>query len=111
MGIFQTLRAANSAVPGRIWSKFELIQAVKVVLFTCKNEEDPIKKGRRYIGHKNPPLLVYGNFPGRSRAANAAVRGEISANFGLIRELMVELVTCKNEKRDNKQCLLDTPAG
>ena len=36
-------RAANSAVQGRIWLKFELIQNVIVILLTAKNEEDPIK--------------------------------------------------------------------
>ena len=36
-------RAAYSAVHGRIWSNFELVQVFIVVLVTCKNEEDPIK--------------------------------------------------------------------
>ena len=36
-------RAANSAVQGRVWLKFELIQDVMVILVTSKNEEDPIK--------------------------------------------------------------------
>ena len=36
-------RAVNSAVQGRIWLKFELIQTVMVILVTSKNEEDPIK--------------------------------------------------------------------
>ena len=37
-------RAANSAVHGRIWSNFELVQDFMVVLVTCKiEEEDPIK--------------------------------------------------------------------
>ena len=36
-------RAANSAVQGRIWLKFELIQDVMIVLVASKNEEDPIK--------------------------------------------------------------------
>ena len=36
-------RAANSAVQGRFWLKFELIQDVMVILVTSKNEEDPIK--------------------------------------------------------------------
>ena len=40
--IFQTLKAANSAVRGRIWSKFELIKDVMDVLVTSKNKEDPI---------------------------------------------------------------------
>ena len=49
-------RAANSAVSGPIWSKFQLIRAFMVVLVTCKNEEDPIKNDatrvltRLYIG-------------------------------------------------------------
>ena len=34
----------NSEVSGGILPKFELIQAFIVVLVTCKNEEDPIKK-------------------------------------------------------------------
>ena len=40
---FSHLRAANSAVSGGIPPKFELIQALMVDRFTCKNEEDPIK--------------------------------------------------------------------
>ena len=39
---FSHLRADNSKVSGRIWQKFELIQAFMHVLVTCKNEEDPI---------------------------------------------------------------------
>ena len=41
--IFKHSRAANSAVQGRIWLKFELIQDVMVILVSSKNEEDPIK--------------------------------------------------------------------
>ena len=40
---FKHSRAANSAVQGQIWLKFELIQDVMVILVTSKNEEDPIK--------------------------------------------------------------------
>ena len=35
--------AANSAVRGQIWPKFELIRCIVVILVTCKNEEDPLK--------------------------------------------------------------------
>ena len=35
--------AANSAVLGPIWPKFELVRDIMVVLVTCKYEEDPIK--------------------------------------------------------------------
>ena len=44
MGIFfRRSRAANSAVLGPIWPKFELVRDVIDVLVTCKYEEDPIK--------------------------------------------------------------------
>ena len=41
--IFQTSRADNSAVRGRIWSKLKLVRDIVVILVTCKNEEDPLK--------------------------------------------------------------------
>ena len=41
---FRSSRAAYSAVSGEIPPKFHLIKALMVVLVTCKNEEDPIKK-------------------------------------------------------------------
>ena len=40
---FRLSRAANSVDGGRVWPKTKLIQAFKVVLITCKNDEDPIK--------------------------------------------------------------------
>ena len=40
---FKHLRAANSAVRGQIWPKFELIRDIVVTLVTCRNEEDPLK--------------------------------------------------------------------
>ena len=42
--IFKRSRAANSAVHGRIGPNFKLVRDFMVVLLTCKNEEDPIKK-------------------------------------------------------------------
>ena len=36
-------RAANSAVLGPIWLKFELVRDIIVVLVTCKDKQDPIK--------------------------------------------------------------------
>ena len=42
-GFFRRSSEANSAVHGWIWMKFELIRDFMVVLFICKNEEDPIK--------------------------------------------------------------------
>ena len=41
---FRRSRTAYSEVSGGILQKFELIQAFKVVLVTCKNEEVHIKK-------------------------------------------------------------------
>ena len=40
---FRRSKADNSAVSGRNWPKFKLIQAFMHVLYTCKNEEDPVK--------------------------------------------------------------------
>ena len=38
---FQTLKTANSVIGGEVGPKFKLIQALIVVLVTCKNEKDP----------------------------------------------------------------------
>ena len=47
---FRRSRATNSDVSGGILPKFKLIQALIVVLVTCKNEEDPIKnEGARVL--------------------------------------------------------------
>ena len=47
---FLRSRAVNSAVHGEIPPKFELIQALMVVVLTCKNVEDPIKnEGARVL--------------------------------------------------------------
>ena len=43
---FRRLRATNSAVRGRIWPNFKLIQALMYVIITCKYEMDPIKNNR-----------------------------------------------------------------
>ena len=40
---FKHARADNSAVRGRIWSKFEFIQDIIDVFVTSKNKEDPNK--------------------------------------------------------------------
>ena len=51
MGIFfRPSRAANSAVLGRIWLKFEHVRDIIDVLVTCKYEEEPIKnEGARVL--------------------------------------------------------------
>ena len=90
---FNHSRAAYSAVKGRIWLKFELIQDVMVILVTSKNEEDLIKnEGARMLTTLNI------DFFNHSRAANSAVRSQIWTKIELIRDLMVVLITCKNEE-------------
>ena len=43
MVIFPDAQGQLTAVHGRIWSNFKLVQDFMVVLITCKNEEDLIK--------------------------------------------------------------------
>ena len=50
MGIFPTLKAANSVVGGQIWPKFELIQDIMHVLITCKFEKDRINSNGEKSG-------------------------------------------------------------
>ena len=64
---FRRSRAANSAVSGVIPPKFKLIQALMIVLFTCKNEEDPIKnEGTRVLSQalegdpSKPNICLFG---------------------------------------------------
>ena len=52
---FRRSRAANSAVLGKIWLKFELVRDIIDVLVTCKYEEDPINQ--RTIGPVNAHLI------------------------------------------------------
>ena len=52
---FRRSRAANSAVLGQIWPKFELVRDIMVVLVTCKYEEDPIKnEGAKVLTRFSP---------------------------------------------------------
>ena len=95
---FRRSRAANSEVSDGILPKLELIQALIVVLVTCKNEEDPIKNEGARVLTRFSPLKVYGNFFRHSRASNSAVLGRIWPNFELVRDIMVVLVICKYEE-------------
>ena len=48
--IFSDIQCQVTAVNGRMWLKFELIQAFMHVLVFCKNEDDPIKnEGARVL--------------------------------------------------------------
>ena len=60
---FRRSRAANSAVLGRIWSNFELVQDIMAVLVTCKYEEDPIKNEDARVLTRFSSLLPYGSYP------------------------------------------------
>ena len=79
-----------------------------VVLYTYKNEEDPIKReGARVLTR----YMLY--FFRCSRAANSEVGGGILQKFKLIQAFIVGLVTCKNEEDQIKmkelECLQDFP--
>ena len=56
MGIFKRSGAANSVVGDGIITKFKLIQALIVVLVTCKNEEDSSKNEGTRVVTKFLPL-------------------------------------------------------
>ena len=52
---FRRSKGANSAVSGGIPPKYKLIQALKAVLVTHKNKEDPIKnEGYRVLTRLSP---------------------------------------------------------
>ena len=60
--------------------------------YTCKNEEDPLKnKDARVATTQNIDFS-------HSRADNSAVRGRIWLKLELVRDIVVILVTCKNEE-------------
>ena len=95
MGTFyRSFREAGSylAVRGRIWPKFELIQALLAVLLTCKNEEDPIKM-KASTGGNN----IIHTFFRRSRADNSGVSRGTWSKFVLTQAFMHVLNTCKYE--------------
>ena len=80
------------------------------VLVTCKNEADRIKNEGARVFTRFLPLLVYGDFSRRSRAANSAVLGPIWPNFELVRDILDVLVTCKYEEDpiENEGARVDT---
>ena len=99
--IYQFLRcsrAANSLIGDGILTKLILIQAFIVVLLICKNEHDLFKFESTRVVTTFLPLLVYGDFLRRSRAANPKVQGLIWQNFEPIQAFMVDLFTCKNKE-------------
>ena len=69
-----------------------------VVLVACKNEEDPIKNKGSMVLTRFSPLNDYEIYFKHSRAANSTVFGRIVPNFKLFRDIIVVLLTCKNEE-------------
>ena len=63
------------------------------VLDRWKNEEDSIKKCRRYSGHN-----VIHKFLRCSRGANSKIADGILTKFKLVQALIVVLIVCKNEE-------------
>ena len=67
---FKRSRAANSAVLGRIWLKFELLRDIIDVLLNCKHEEDLIKnEGARVLTRLHD---VFSNANGQLTPKSAA---------------------------------------
>ena len=93
--ILTSIKGSNSVAN---LPKFDLIQVFMHVLLTCKNEVDQIKNEEARVFTRFLPLLVYGDFSRRSRAANSAVLGPIWPNFELVRDVIDVLVTCKYEE-------------
>ena len=90
---FQTLKAANSVVCGRIWPNFKLIQALVYVIITCKYEKDPIKNGEKVA-------KLFFQIITLSVAMETS--GRIWPNFELIQAFMHVLIACKYEKDQMK---------
>ena len=53
--MFKTLKG-SSVVSSLIWRKFELIQALMLVLVTWKYQKDPIKNNREKVATPFSPL-------------------------------------------------------
>ena len=59
---FRRSRATNTAVRGRLEPNVELIRDFIVVLLTCKNEEETIKKEGARVLTIFSPLNPYGSY-------------------------------------------------
>ena len=96
---------------GWILPNFKLIPALMYVIITCKYEKDPIKNSREKVETSFSPILAYGDFLRRSRAANSSVGGPIRPELELIQALMHVFVTCKYEKdrMKNSREKVETP--
>ena len=88
---FKHSRAANSTISSGIWPKFKLIRDM-VVLFIVKNMK--IRSKIMVLDGYNTKCLFFGH----SRAAFSAIIHGIWLNFKLVRDLIVVLVTVKNDE-------------
>ena len=80
-----------------------------VILVTCKNEEDPIKNEGSRVRTTFLLLLVisFSDAQGQLTPPNSAVLVRIGPKFELVRDIMVVLLTCKNEKDQQKKKALE----
>ena len=93
-----TSRAAYSVVSYRTMSKFERMQAFMYALIPYKYYKNRIINSREKVEKSFLPLLVYGDFFRRSKAAYSTVDGRIWLKFELVRDFMHVLVNCKYKK-------------
>ena len=90
--------ASNSKMSGLIRPKIKLDRAFMPVLVTSNFDDDLIKNEQASMETPFSPLLVYGKYFRRSRAANSVVSSPIWPKFKLVREFMHVLVTSKYKK-------------
>ena len=103
-------RAANSTVRGRIWLKFEPIRDIIVVLVTCKNEEDPLKKimaleWPQHFSH----LKSMGIFPDAQGQLTPQSEVEPGRNSNSSEMLWLSLSPARMKKILSKMKLLEWP--
>ena len=70
---FKRSREANSSVCGRIVPNFELNRDIIVVLFTYKNEEDPIKKEGASLRVLTRLYIVFSDVQGQLTPKSAVI--------------------------------------
>ena len=102
--VFFVSRAAYSAVQGRIWLKFQLIQDVMVTLVTSKNEEDPVKiEGARVATIQNI------DFPNIQGQITPQSRVESCSNSNSSKMLWLPLLLPRMKKIRSKLKALEWP--
>ena len=101
---FFVSRAANSAVQGRIWLSFQLIQDVMVILVTSKNEDDQIKiEGTRVATIQN---IDFSNIQGQLTPQS---RVESCSNSNSYKTLWLPLLLPRMKNIRSKLKALELP--